>query len=150
MALLAAGDKLTASRANNIIDTGWTSHTPIWTASTTNPAIGNGTLAGRYRRPTDSDWLIYEVRMVAGSTTTFGSGFWIFSLPFDASANSVLFSVGSVYLSDFGTISRVGVSRFFSATQLIIDSDQGVVASGVPFAWANGDEARIQTIYEPV
>jgi hypothetical protein len=29
---------------------GWISYTPTWTASTTNPAIGNGILEGGYRR----------------------------------------------------------------------------------------------------
>ena len=59
--------------------TDWQSYTPIWTATTTNPVIGNGSLTGKWRRVGDSIYL--QISMVAGTTTTYGSGYFNFSLP---------------------------------------------------------------------
>ena len=46
--------------------------TPTWTAPTTDPAIGNGTLEGWIMQT--NDFRIVSIRIVMGSTTTFGSG----------------------------------------------------------------------------
>jgi hypothetical protein len=55
------------------------SYTPTWTASTTNPAIGNGSITGRYKRYRD---LVYvEMTVTMGSTTTYGSGGYRLSVP---------------------------------------------------------------------
>lgn len=58
----------------------WTAYTPSWTATTTNPSIGNGSIAGRYQLVGKTCIAKFEV--VAGTTTNFGSGSWSFSLPF--------------------------------------------------------------------
>ena len=55
----------------------WTAYTPTWTAATTNPSIGNGTLAGRYTQIGKTCVLV--IGLTAGSTTTYGSGNWSFS-----------------------------------------------------------------------
>ena len=57
----------------------WTAYTPTWTASTTNPTIGNGWITGFYRRVGDS----VEIKILAqlGSTSSIGSGTYNFSLP---------------------------------------------------------------------
>jgi len=57
----------------------WTSYTPTWTGSVTNPTIGNGTLTGRNLRMGKS--LLFRVVMAAGTTTTVGSGTYAFALP---------------------------------------------------------------------
>src|SRR5688500_12750202 len=62
----------------------WATYTPTWASSGTQPAIGNGTLAGRYA---SVGKIVYvKLRLVAGSTTTFGTGDWTFSLPVAPSA----------------------------------------------------------------
>ena len=55
------------------------SYTPEWTASTTNPDIGNGTLAGGYKVAGKRLWI--WIRITMGSTTTYGSGTQLVSLP---------------------------------------------------------------------
>ena len=57
----------------------WTSYTPVWTSSGTAPSIGNGSIVGAYRRVGDSMEL--AVYLTMGSTSTFGSGNWQFSIP---------------------------------------------------------------------
>lgn len=60
--------------------TAWQSFTPVWTSSGTAPAIGNGTVLGKYRRVGDSA----EIQMVitSGTSTTYGSSnAFRFSLP---------------------------------------------------------------------
>lgn len=74
----AAGDVLTAAHMNGI-QAAWTSYTPTWTGSSSNPAIGNGTLTGRWLQIGKSGF--FRVVMTAGTTTTVGSGTYTFALP---------------------------------------------------------------------
>ncbi len=56
------------------------SYTPTWTAQSANPSLGNGTLVGSYFQK----GLLVDVflNLTIGSTTTLGTGLWLFSLPF--------------------------------------------------------------------
>jgi hypothetical protein len=63
----------------------WTPYTPTWTATTTNPTIGNGTLTGAYAKFGRS--VDVRIRITVGSTTTVGSGVYFVGLPVAASAN---------------------------------------------------------------
>ncbi len=145
----AAGDKPTASQVNDIVAPGWDSYTVVWTCSTTPPAVGNGSLTGRYRRVPDSDLMVVEGRLVVGSTTTFGSGYFIFSLPANASASSVLFETGTLHIDDVSAQGRPGVCRFNSASELICDGSGGVVTGSSPMVFATGDVLRFRMSYEP-
>lgn len=68
----------------------WTDYTPSWIAETGGtPAVGNGTLTGRYLKVGRTvDFLI---RLTVGSTTTFGNtnANWAFGLPFAPAATFV-------------------------------------------------------------
>lgn len=57
----------------------WTGYTPKWFNSGTQPAIGNGTLGGTYRRMGKT--LDITMYFYIGSTTTIGTGAWYFTLP---------------------------------------------------------------------
>lgn len=65
-----------------------TSYNPTWTSSGTQPAIGNGSLTGSYLQAGK----LAKVRIVllAGSTTTFGTGLYTFSLPIVPKADQLL------------------------------------------------------------
>jgi hypothetical protein len=57
----------------------WSTYTPTWTGDTSDPAIGNGTIVGDYKY-----WgktLNVLIRITIGTTTTFGTGAYRFSLP---------------------------------------------------------------------
>ena len=60
----------------------WDTYTVAWTAATTNPVLNNGTLTGRYRLIGRT--VLCRIHLVAGSSTTFGSGSFRFSLPLTA------------------------------------------------------------------
>uniref|UniRef100_UPI003EB6C9CE hypothetical protein n=1 Tax=Nocardiopsis synnemataformans TaxID=61305 RepID=UPI003EB6C9CE len=55
-------------------------YTPEWTAATTNPSIGNGTLDGRYRR-LPGRMVSLRIQVIMGSTTNFGDGIYELGLP---------------------------------------------------------------------
>ncbi|MFM9542331.1 hypothetical protein [Streptomyces turgidiscabies] len=80
----------------NTMFAAWTSYTPTWTAATSNPALGNGTLVGRYIK-----WgrtVLFHVNLVMGSTTTYGSGAYSFDVP-ATSANAGATFVGTAQLA---------------------------------------------------
>lgn len=82
------------------LDSGAITYTPAWTAVTSNPAIGNGTITGRYWRRRDK-LVTVEIIITTGTTTTYGSGAYLFSLPVNAAvvnapAGEVMYNVGGV------------------------------------------------------
>lgn len=63
-------------------NTAWTSYTPTWSSSGTQPSIGNGSLIGRYVR--QGKMCSVRIALKGGSTTTVGTGGYSFALPFSA------------------------------------------------------------------
>jgi hypothetical protein len=57
----------------------WDTYTPSWTGSGSNPSIGDGTITGHFRREGTTGEV--RIHIEAGSTTTYGSGFYGLSLP---------------------------------------------------------------------
>lgn len=125
----------------------WQAYTPAWTAVTTNPTIGNGTLSGRYSR--NGNTIHFEITIQAGSTTTFGTGDYRYSLPVAASASSNSAftgyarddSTGTRYLLSTGSVTSTTVAAF-------ADVSTANVSPTVPFTWASPDSLRIVGTYE--
>ena len=122
-------------------------YTPTWTGSTTNPAIGNGTMVGRYQR--HGKTVTATINIVAGSTTTFGSGNWIFTLPF--TADTTVSPIGSVQIFDAstGTV-YVGLVVNISSTTMVVYSHNTTAAVGaaVPMTWTTTDALRLTFTFE--
>jgi len=76
VATLDAGGLIPAAQ----IGGAWSAYTPVWTAATTNPVLGNGTLTGWYKQLPDKT-VHLDITLTAGTTTTFGSGVMKLSLP---------------------------------------------------------------------
>lgn len=74
------------------------SYTPTWSASGTAPSIGNGTRVGRYIRI--GDWVRTWGKIHFGSTTTFGTGTYSFSLPIVAANDGPISMGGVAYFRD--------------------------------------------------
>jgi hypothetical protein len=118
--------------------------TPTWTASITNPAIGNGTLTSDY--DIVGGMLFYNITLTIGSTTTLGSGEWVFSIPFTPTANAI----GSVYVLDSGVVYATAVCKVDSGDSKVICYANGSVtafSSTVPIAWTVNDEMRLSIAY---
>lgn len=127
----------------------FSSPTLTWTASVSNPTLGNGTLVGRYKL-IGSKGVRLQILLTYGSTSTAGNGFWIFNLPFNASADDVTFTRGISHMDDVSTQGRPGGTRFYSASQIIMDNSGGVVSGASPVAAGTGDKYGIDITYDRV
>jgi hypothetical protein len=121
----------------------WISYTPVWTANSLNPAIGNGTITGQYKLIGKTCFV--RGNIVMGSTTTFGSGEWYVSMPFTAShADAILMTAnlldnGSAWYNALLNGARAG---FNFKTAIQYQSTGGTaldVNATQPFTWANSD-----------
>jgi hypothetical protein len=57
----------------------WIAYTPTWTATSANPAIGNGSINAYWRRNGKNMQINWQV--LSGTTTTYGTGNYIFGMP---------------------------------------------------------------------
>lgn len=129
----------------------WTSWSPSWTAVTTNPAIGNGTISGAYMQAGKLVHFWAEITM--GSTTTFGSGGWQLNLPVSEAAHRWGFQGllrDTSASSDFTFIgSRTGASLLsLRCDPTTAGNAIRNVTDTVPFTWASTDVLFLQGTYE--
>ena len=125
------------------------SPTLTWTGSVANPALGNGILTGRYQLQ-GAKGVRFQIYLVYGSTSTGGNGYWIFNLPFNASADAITFAKGISFMDDISTQGRPGTARIITATQVIMDNSTGAVSAGAPVVPAAGDRYHIDVTYDRV
>lgn len=93
---------------------GWTPYTPTWTASTTNPVLGNGTLAGRSMKIGRT--VVAQFTLTTGSTTTYGSGVYSIGMPYTAAAGSD--ALGTTRLN--GPATYIGICHLSSGGTSVI------------------------------
>lgn len=116
------------------------SYNPTWTAATANPSLGNGSLNGSYTRV--GRMVTLSFRLIVGSTTTFGTGVWRFSIPFAAHTRSY---IGQAYVLDSGTTLLTGILRINEGgseqyCQLLTHNSANFASATVPITFATGDE----------
>lgn len=119
--------------------------TPVWNASGTAPAIGNGSISGRAVR--EGMNLKIFITIVMGSTTTFGTGVYTFTLPSPYSSYTVKQAVGIARALDSGTNYRIGVVVTSAGTptfSVYSDAGSGQWSPTVPFTWATNDTILMQ------
>lgn len=145
----------TVTIGGNRIDDAWTSYTPIWTGAVTNPVLGDGTLVGAYKQV--GKIVFVRVKLSAGSTTTFGTGAWYFTLPVVAKTTEGVQLVcsmrGGTMLSPNWYVGIVnGAYGEFTDKSAIITSASPAVAvsAGDPFIWSQGHTLQFNGSYEIV
>lgn len=138
----------------------WKLYTPTWATTGTAPAIGNGTLKGEYM--IIHHWVIYNVYLLFGSTTTPGTGTWTFSLPIQAQNKTIEYMSSHVLMDETGTANHKGFAYVpDNATTVSLWHDNEVVAGGgdigieaisntVPFTWADTDILRCNVQYRGI
>ncbi len=143
---------------DGIVDTvfgQWKAYTPTWTAATTNPAIGNGTLTGRYI--VIGKLCTYVLGLVMGTTTTYGSGNWAFSLPINAVNTAGIYFLGVAHLRKAGSgnyerIVQIAPAVSVSTISLFNDPTQGssslYISATAPFTWGVGSTLNFEITYE--
>lgn len=146
-----AGEKPTAALLNQqirdplkAIGDAWTSYTPTWTASTTNPTIGNGTLTGAYIQA--GKLVIFRIRIVLGSTSTRGSGEYRFGYPVTAANVNNPGICGYVYRAGFSNIIGNGYST--SQFRASITTTNAAVGDSTPIVFTNADEIHFGGTFE--
>jgi hypothetical protein len=150
---LVDGTPLPAATLNTIGATTET-YTPTWSSNGVQPAIGNGTLTARYFRI--QKFVYVEMFFVAGSTTTFGTGSYQFSLPSGITARSGLNGFMSRGISRLYDASAGGIyyghAAFVSGGTTTIWGYYGNTFLGAtaPFTFANTDEIYMLFQYEAV
>ncbi|MDH6435617.1 hypothetical protein M2158_004094 [Streptomyces sp. SAI-144] len=131
----------------------WTSDTPAWTASTTNPVIGNGTLNGRYLKVGRTVHRVVD--LLTGSTTTYGSGTYAFSMPVAAASavnqlgNAQAVGGSSRYAGNI--LLSPGASTaacYFPDSGLVPVSRLSTMSPTIPFTWAAAFQMRAIITYE--
>ncbi|MGW2837300.1 hypothetical protein ACWCWD_06265 [Streptomyces sp. NPDC001493] len=152
------GETVTAAQLNqeirdqfaSILDA-WTAYTPTWTAATTNPVLGNGTIVGRYLKVGRTMQIHIELTM--GSTTTYGSGAWTISLPVAAASGSgtrvgVAHALGSIRVAGNTQVgaTSTSITTFFPASTSV--SNLSNAGATNPFTWAATNTLRIDLTYE--
>ncbi len=120
----------------------WTSYSPTWAGNSTNPAIGNGSIDANYSVIGDT----CKVRLVVtmGSTTTYGSGFWTFTLPQTAAGTAYQYGYGVFYCNDgtSGSTQTIATAYPLTTSTMVFDVASGSRANvdfNSPHTWASGD-----------
>lgn len=151
-----AGEVVAASKMNSQIrdvatgiQASWSTYTPTW-GGTSNPAIGNGVLSGRYMRVGKT--ITANITIVMGSTTTYGSGTWTLSLPVASVFTTTTYvNLGSVSMRDTSaSANSTGVAILADQTtaRMVVGSSNAFVSTTAPWTWANGDTLSVTLNYE--
>jgi hypothetical protein len=153
--IVSASTNLTGSVTINEsrIDTAWTSYTPTWVGTSSNPAIGNGTISGAYK--VIGKTCFVRGRIAMGSSTTYGVGDWKIGLPV-AAINAYAIQIPASLL-DSGNGWYTGLmngSRGLSTTysEIQVNESSANTAVGIssifPFTWGSSDELSFNGSYE--
>jgi hypothetical protein len=128
---------------------GWKQYTPTWTAASGGTSIGNGSALGFYA--TTGGLCLVEIDITFGTTTTFGSGIYVFSMPFPPNTRANI--QGSARLTHSGVV-YAGICTLDEGTtnlHIVSASAPSYIAHNVPWTWAigGGIEAVQATILYP-
>lgn len=130
------------------LSSAWTEFPALaWTASSVNPVIGNGTLTAHY---TQIDSLVLcKGAVVMGNTTTFGTGYWILTLPVAATLGNRNLGVAALHDNSASTNDRAGALELLSSTTFRVVAN-GRTDATTPFTWATSDILQWFIVYEAV
>lgn len=118
-------------------------YTPSWTASVTNPTIGNGTMTGYFWMNGRTIHQFAQIDM--GSTTTYGTGNYRIA---QAITTSSIRFTGVLYMLDSNVATPyIGLCQV-SGTDFVLVGNGINIAPTAPFTWASGDRLILQITYQ--
>lgn len=118
-------------------------YAPVWSTAGGGQSIGDGAIVGRYA---EFDGLVnFYIAFRAGPTTSFGTGAWFFTLPFNVATGPV------VDYSWPGTVVDVGgpayaVSGIYNGPNLVTPKTGhplAAVTGASPMPWSAANEDRL-------
>jgi len=130
----------------------WTPYTPTWSSTGTAPNIGaNGTITGRYMKIGRT--VLCLINVTFGSSTTYGTGNYNFSLPFTAASSGIAVVGTAHYLNTARWLGQIVISSaaancsafFPTATG---DTRTNFMTATLPETMASGGQLRLAFIYE--
>lgn len=127
----------------------WTTFTPTLTGTTTNPAIGNGSLTGAYSQQGKN--VSVNIDVVIGSTTTRGVGAWLFALPVTPLASrwhSLSVSIVASGVADYVGTARIQGSTRVERTFIATSTAAQALSHSVPASLPAGSHINITGTYE--
>jgi hypothetical protein len=121
-------------------------YTPSLASGGTAPALGDGTLTGRYTR--NGAIIIATINFSFGTTTTLGTGALRFGLPMTRYNGNIVCGNGAI-MNDSGTLynAECQIPGAVAYVELIRDTS-GSVTFNSPATWATGDTIRMTVTYE--
>jgi hypothetical protein len=125
---------------------GWTAYTPVWTASSTNPTIGNGSITGAYA--VFGKTVHFRIHVVNGSTTNEGSGNYSLTLPLAPIATQKWTFMGAI---GTGINLMWGLATGTTSILLYAGTSSTTVARvtpSYPISFGSGDTMSINGTYE--
>jgi hypothetical protein len=133
--------------------TAWTSYTPTWTSDSGTPSIGDGSITGRYKQIGKT--VFFNLKLTYGTTTTGGSGAWMFTLPVTSYDPNYQFAVSILNsgLAWYGAIANGNYKGSTSHFSIIHQNDTqttvwGGVSSTAPFTFESQDTLTVSGSYE--
>lgn len=126
----------------------WFSYTVSWTATTTNPVIGDGTLYGKWKASGKS--ILAKVRIIMGSTTTYGTGNYNFSIPCNSvdQSSSVAVETASGNVLDSDTLTRYACNAFVRTSEMRGLYQTSILGPTAPITFAQSDVINLSVEYE--
>lgn len=136
------------------IQSAWSTYTPLWGSSPTAPVLGNGTIAGRYRRIGKT--ILFSITLTMGSTTTFGgANQWLLGLPITPLLDKMRFANVQFYDSSVPAYWPGAALWTFGGNAIGLytpnttaGTSERVVNSTTPFTWATSDIITVNGSYE--
>ena len=127
----------------------WIAYTPPWSAGTA-PALGNGTLTGSYMMIGKT--VHFRMRLLAGTTTTFGTGSWQFTMPVTGATSTTRSQMFPAVAFDSSAAAHyLGLAHNVSSTGFqIIYTTSTVNFNGpnTPMTWATSDTLTVSGTYD--
>lgn len=157
-----AGDTTTVPTNLNVLrdalkglSEAWTAYTPTWTASTTNPVLGNGSFSGSgYLRV--EKLIIGRIVLTMGGTTTYGTGNHSLTLPVAPAAGAgrglapgcARDTSATADYPLYGVVVAGSTTMAVKTNPTTAGNALASMTSAVPFAWATTDVLTIEFCYE--
>jgi len=130
----------------------WSSYTPQWTSTGTQPSVGSSSLTGKYCRIGNT--IFVEIALVTNGGSSFGTGNYSFSLPVAAKPLWGYHSAGisrvwdqSAQTTYYGHAAFNNQSAGATTIQMLFTPGQWLGANTL-ITFANGDEILVNATYE--
>jgi hypothetical protein len=128
----------------------WTSFTPTWTGSTSDPTIGNGTLNGAYK--VIGKTFYFRIYVLGGSSTSWGTGLYGFTWPSQFVTIAEARQSCAVTLEDNSGTTRTPAAGYINASdnriaRIVYGTGSGI-GNTTPWTWATGDMIFINGVVE--